>query len=150
MVWSKWLAPLIAAGCFIASSQAAAHCASQPDITTLRVAEIQQRLMVAAYTCHDVEFYNRFVLSHRSELRKSDKRMLHLFLARDGSAGDDEYNAFKTRLANLSSRESNEYPGTFCYRAQQLFSALEARRSLASLASSERPYSPLPFDSCGP
>ena len=149
MFWSKWLAPLVAAGYLLAPSAASAHCASQTDVTTLLVAEIQQRLMVAAYTCHDVEFYNRFVLSHRSELRRSDRRMLHLFLARDGSEGDDEYNAFKTRLANLSSRESNEYPGTFCYRAQQLFSALESRRSLASLAASERPYDPLPFDSCG-
>jgi hypothetical protein len=144
------IAPLVAAALLIASPAWAQGCASPAEVTTLMVAEIQQRLMVAAYTCHYVEYYNRLVLTHRSELRKSDKRMLHLFVSHDGSAGDDEYNAFKTRLANLSSRESNDYPGTFCYRAQELFTAvLYNRRSLASLAASERPYSALPFDACG-
>ena len=144
------IAPFIAAALLAASPAWAQGCASPAEVTTLMVAEIQQRLMVAAYTCRDVAYYNRFVITHRSELRKSDKRMLHLFISHDGSVGDDEYNAFKTRLANLSSRESNDYPGTFCYRAQQLFTAvLYERRPLASLAASERPYSPLPFDSCG-
>jgi hypothetical protein len=143
-------APLLAAALLAASPAWAQGCASAAEVTTLMVAEIQQRLMVAAYTCHDVDYYNRFVVTHRSELRKSDKRMLHLFVSHDGLVGDDEYNAFKTRLANLSSRESNDYPGTFCYRAQQLFTAvLYDRRLLSSLADSERPYSALPFDSCG-
>jgi hypothetical protein len=150
-MFTKFLtAALAAVAVFAAAPASAQGCASPADVATLMVAEIQQRLMVAAYTCHYVDYYNRLVLTHRSELRKSDKRMLNLFTSHDGSAGDDEYNAFKTRLANLSSRESNEYPGTFCYRAQQLFTAvLYNRRPLVSLAASERPYSALPFDSCG-
>ncbi len=152
MFMKSLLAPLAAAAMLVAThALASERCASNAEVTTLMVAEIQQRLMVAAYTCHYVEYYNRLVLTHRSELRKSDKRMLHLFLSRDGSSGDDEYNAFKTRLANLASRESNEYPGTFCYRAQQLFTAvLYNRRPLVSVAASERPYSALPFESCRP
>jgi hypothetical protein len=149
-MFTKFGVAALAAALLAASPAWADHCASPAEVTTLMVAEIQQRLMVAAYTCHYVEYYNRLVITHRTELRKSDKRMLHLFTSHDGSAGDDEYNAFKTRLANLSSRESNDYPGTFCYRAQQLFTAvLYQRRTLSSLAASERPYSALPFESCG-
>jgi hypothetical protein len=127
---------------------AADRCASREDVDTLRVAAFQQELMVAALTCHEVSAYNHFVVSYRPELQQSDHAMLALFDARDGSDGDAEYNAFKTRLANLAALRSND-DGGFCEQSHEAFeAAYENRGSLAGLVEHEPVSVALPFRDC--
>ena len=104
----------------------------------LQAAALQQQLMVAALTCHDVADYNRFVTSYRGELQKSDQALMDFFLRQEVHKGADGYNAYKTRLANASSLRSLRDP-RFCRSAKVAFDvALKRKGSLAELAS-ERP-----------
>jgi hypothetical protein len=124
------------------------RCASREDVDTLRVAAFQQELMVAALTCREVRAYNRFVLAYRPELQQSDHAMLALFDTREGSDGDAEYNAFKTRLANLAALRSND-DGGFCEQSHEAFEAArENRGSLAELVEREPVSVELPFRDC--
>ena len=117
---------------------AAASCARPQDVTALRTAALQQQLMVAALTCHDAADYNRFVTSSQDELQKSDKALMNFFVRQDARTGADDYNAYKTWLANASSLSSQRDP-KFCRSAKVAFDvALNRKGALAELAS-ERP-----------
>jgi hypothetical protein len=144
-------AVLIAAAFVAEGSMAADRCASRREVDTLKVAALQQELMVAALTCHDVRAYNRFVLSYRPELQRSDRAMLALFMSREGSrAGDAAYNAFKTRLANLAALRNNEEGGEFCAQARAAFRAAEENRaSLEAFVESQPVAVSLPYEDCG-
>jgi hypothetical protein len=127
---------------------AAERCASPSEMTTLRVAALQQQLMVAALTCHQARAYNRFVLAYRPQLRRSDHAMLALFLHSDRADGDADYNAYKTRLANLAMLKENKNVRAFCGAARRDFRAAKARRSLALLAAEEQLAVRMPFEAC--
>ena len=66
------------------NAMAAARCVEPQDMTALQIAALQQQLMVAALTCHDVDDYNRFVISHQPELQASDRELLRFFIRQDG------------------------------------------------------------------
>jgi len=135
---SKTGAAAFALSLLAGNAWAAASCARPQDLTALRTAALQQQLMVAALTCHDVADYNRFVISYRSELQKSDKALMNFFLRQDARKGADDFNAYKTRLANASSLRSLRDP-RFCRSAKLAFDvALNRKGALAKLAS-ERP-----------
>ena len=147
----KKLATALLSAVFVAGNAAAAdRCTSSDAVRTLKIAELQEQLMVAALTCHDVRDYNRFVLSYRPALQQSDHAMLRFFKHQDGAgAGDREYNAFKTRLANVSALNSNADNAAFCGNAADTFNAVfEGRISLAQLAMSEPAYVALPIAGC--
>jgi hypothetical protein len=143
-------AMLVAAAFATEGSMAADRCASSREVATLKVAALQQQLMVAALTCHEIGAYNRFVLSYRPELQRSDREMLDLFQDRDGSrAGDAAYNAFKTRLANLAVLRNNDEDTSFCAQAHAEFrAAAENRAPLAEFVQSVPVSADLPFDDC--
>ena len=117
---SKTGAAALALSLLAGNAWAAASCARPQDVTALRTAALQQQLMVAALTCHDVADYNRFVISYQSELQKSDKALMNFFLRQDARKGADDYNAYKTRLANASSLRSLRDP-KFCRSAKLAF-----------------------------
>lgn len=119
---------------------AGAACEAPRDATALKIAALQQFLMVAALTCHDVAAYNGFVVSHQGELQQSDKALLRYFLGRDAGTGDRDYNAYKTRLANASSLESLHDP-QFCQAADAAFGATTGR-TVAEVVAQQ----PLPVD----
>ncbi len=135
----------------LATNHAAADagCVNAADAMPLRVAELQQNLMVAALTCHDERQYNRFVLAYRPELQRSDRAMLKLLEKRDGSRGFAEYNAFKTKLANVSALASNRDSDAFCGHAESVFDATRARTTLSNLALDEPVYAAMPVEACG-
>src|SRR6266481_627932 len=83
-----------------------ADCASPADLAALRTAALQQELMVAAFSCHDIARYNRFVLEHQPELIDSDARLKAFFVHRDARHGEAGYHTHKTELANDSSLRS--------------------------------------------
>ncbi len=133
------------------SFAAGSRCANRAEYSTLKVAAFQQQLMVAALTCQNISEYNRFVVSYRPELMRSDKAMLRFFMKRDGrAAGDRAYNSYKTRLANDSSVASNEDTAAFCSAASELFAALdEHRQPLADFVWSRPVSDRLPCEYCG-
>ena len=100
---------------------AAEDCVRHEDMTALRAAAVQQHLMVAALSCRASSLYNRFVLSYQRELQASDQALKAFFQRRTG--GEDEYNAFKTRLANASSLGSIGHGRAFCEQAYAAFDA---------------------------
>ncbi len=103
---------------------AAAICVRPEDAAAVHTAAVQQEMMVAAFTCHDVSSYNRFVLSHRHELQQSDKALLNFFLQGDADTGEASYNLYKTELANASSLRALR-DRQFCSRAKANFKIVQ-------------------------
>jgi hypothetical protein len=110
-------------------SAAAAACLNRTDMHAMQAAALQQRLMVAAFTCHDTAAYNRFVLGHRGELQKSDASLLAYFQKNGGTAA---YHTYKTHLANAASLESSR-SDSFCGDADVLFRTTSGRGSLGNI-----------------
>jgi len=110
----------------------AADCVAPADMAALKTAAMQQELMVAAFSCHDVGLYNHFVRSHQPELIASDARLEAYFVQRDGRAlGEASYHTYKTELANTSSLRSIRNTDRFCDRAGFEFDAIDSHASLA-------------------
>jgi len=105
----------------------AGTCANQTDASALRLAALQQELMVAAFTCRDVSRYNNFVLAHQPELVASDGVLKAYFVKRSGEAA---YHTYKTELANSASLRSLHDDG-FCAHAEHEFDASNDRASLS-------------------
>src|SRR6185295_4067922 len=103
---------------FLVANALGATCVDADDVAALRTAAIQQELMVAALTCHDINRYNHFVLSRRAELIDSDARLKAFFIHRSGEAG---YHAYKTELANAASLRSIRRSEAFCSHADAVF-----------------------------
>jgi len=132
------------------NAAAAPGCARPQDVTALRIAALQQQLMVAALTCHDTASYNRFVTSHQGELQKSDQALMSFFLRQDAGKGLADYNAYKTKLANASSLRSLRDP-QFCRGAKDAFDVTRDRdMPLADLMSRQRSAIETSYASCTP
>ncbi len=101
------------------TTAANANCASAGEIAALKTAALQQALMVAAFNCHAIRQYNRFVLDHRAELVESDARLKAYFVHDHG--GEAGYHTYKTELANASSLRSIRDTDAFCARADDAF-----------------------------
>lgn len=97
----------------------AAGCASAGEMAALKTAALQQELMVAAFSCHAIQQYNHFVLSHRAELIDSDARLKAYFVHARGS--EASYHTYKTELANASSLRSIRDTDAFCSGAEDDF-----------------------------
>jgi hypothetical protein len=122
----------------------AGDCASPADLAALRTAALQQELMVAAFSCRDIDSYNRFVLSHQPELIASDAKLKSFFVRRDARHSEASYHGYKTELANAASLRSIRETDAFCATAEDEFrlavqpvnlSTLTGARSWAAVAS---------------
>lgn len=120
---------------FLAGGALAADCATAADTTALKVAALQQELMVAAFSCHDIGAYNNFVRSHQPELIASDATLKAFFVRRVGEAA---YHTYKTELANGASLRSIHNSDRFCGRADQAFAVAGDSGSLADTFSGWR------------
>ena len=117
-------------------------CATEGDMAAFRTAAVQQQLMVAALTCHDIDAYNRFVVMYRPELQKSDAELKAYFIKKGNEA---EYDTFKTKLANLSSLSNISNGPAYCANAGGAFDvALRSRQPLASFVADQRLMIALP------
>jgi hypothetical protein len=133
----------------LTGSARADRCATQAEMSTLRVAAFQQQLMVAALTCHEMGSYNRFVRTYRPSLVSSDRTMLRLFMRLDGSDGDADYNAYKTRLANLAVLRNDANGDSYCREASADFAAAASnRRPLAAFVATRQLEVRLPYEAC--
>lgn len=130
------------------TTAAAANCASQADMDALRTAAMQQELMVAALSCHEIARYNQFVLSHQPELIGSDGRLKAFFVAHGGRTGEAAYHTYKTELANNSSLRSIREVDTFCGEADRKFDAASEATNLSSLLHSGAWTMNTPYQMC--
>jgi hypothetical protein len=128
-------------------SLAADICARPDEAMALKTAAVQQQLMVAALTCGDAEAYNSFVLAHRRELQDSDAA-LQAYFHRAGRSGDDQYNAYKTALANDSSLASLHGQRAFCAQADAVFGDAYTMRSLAAFVAAQPPGEEERYPAC--
>jgi len=129
---------------------AAPSCARPQDMTALQVAALQQKLVVVALSCHDAGDYNRFVISHQRELQESDRALMDFFLRQDAVKGSDNYNAYKTGLANDASLRGARDP-QFCRSARAAFDdVLRHEGSVAELVSQRPSLVRTGYASCTP
>ena len=114
-------------------------CARPEEAMALKAAALQQELMVAALSCGDVASYNRFVVSHQRELQDSDATLLGYFQRASQRTGTDDYNSYKTALANGFSLASLRGGREFCDAAEAAFGAASSARdpSLAEFVSAQ-------------
>jgi hypothetical protein len=96
-------------------------CALGADAQAIRVAALQQRLMVAAYMCDEAASYNAFVLAYRGDLQTSDFALQAFFNRLHGLTGNRAYDTFKTQLANNSMLESSGNLAGYCTRSGETF-----------------------------
>ena len=116
-----------------------ADCANRADSAALKMAALQQELMVAALSCHDVALYNDFVLSHQPELIASDATLKAFFVRRGGGKrGEEGYHTYKTELANSASLRSIRETDSFCAAAADEFDASRDSGGLSSLVDAHR------------
>jgi len=137
-------AALLTANCVVANASSA-DCVNRDDLSALKTAAMQQELMVAALTCHDVRRYNRFVVSHQDELIDSDNRLKAFFIRRGGEA---RYHTFKTELANAASLRSSREADSFCADARDRFDLAERPISLAAFVAQEPVALGGPYRAC--
>ena len=109
-------------GDVLAATANSASCANSEDMLAVRAAAVQQRLMVAAFSCQAIERYNNFVTFYQKDLQASDRALQNFFRRLNGQTGVADYHSFKTRLANNSSIESIRYT-SYCADAQTTFNA---------------------------
>lgn len=126
-------------------------CARPDEVTAIQAAAVQQQLMVAGILCHDTDNYNAFQINFSKEMITSDKHLLNMFHRLYGwRKGEEEYNAFKTRLANDSSERSNQDRMGYCKEADAIFAAalVPQRPTLADFVSGVKIDEESPVDSC--
>ncbi len=140
---------LAAMVCMTGEAFAGSRCVRQEEMTALRVAAIQQQLMVAALSCNEISRYNKFVVSYRRELLVSDDTLKRFFKRTTG--GVAAYHAFKTKLANQSSLRSIGNSGSYCREAEDAFDvALNSdSHSLGEFAAGRRVMLDVRYSSCG-
>jgi len=93
--------------------------------------------MVAAFECHDVASYNDFVLSHQTALQQADAALLAFFARANPQTAFDDYNFYKTALANASSLHFL-HDGQFCLKVNLDYRVARDRSLEQTLA--EVPY----------
>ena len=131
------LAGLLAFDGLTTTAWAAGDCASPADMAALRTAALQQELMVAAFSCRDIDRYNRFVLAHQPELIASDAKLKLFFVRRDARHSEAGYHAYKTELANASSLRSIHETEAFCAAAETDFRLAVQPVNLSTLAGAQ-------------
>lgn len=123
-------------------------CSRATETAGVKAEILQQQLMVAAYSCHLEGSYNAFVINYRPDLIAADGAAQSLF-QRASARGTDEYQTFKTQMANDFSMDYQNQDG-FCDNAQDMFQTAAEHRgeSLSSLMSALSFDGATPFDQC--
>ena len=119
-----------AAAVLLSAAAAAAEsksCLKPEERVSLEIRALQTELMVGALACDAQSDYNAFVVRFRPELARHGKTMIEFFARAYGRASEREATRYVTRLANLSSLESQSNPNRFC---DQTMAKLRASHSV--------------------
>ena len=132
-----------------AQAFAAGVCSRADETAGMKAEILQQQLMVAAYSCHLEGSYNAFVVNYRPDLIASDEAAQSLFKRVSATKGFDDYQSFKTRMANDFSMDYQNQDD-FCDNAQDMFQTAAEHRgeSLSSLMAALSFDGATPFDQC--
>jgi hypothetical protein len=127
-----------------------AGCARPEDMTAIKAAAVQQKLMVAALSCNAIQLYNNFVTAYQKELQNSDRALQNFFRRLNGKTGTEDYHAFKTRLANTSSLQSIGDITAYCASTKEAFDAAlnSAKITLAGFVSGQTTSADNTFSPC--
>jgi hypothetical protein len=138
------------AGNVWAATTEAAGCARPDDMTAIKAAAVQQKLMVAALSCNAIQLYNKFVTAYQRELQNSDRALQNFFRRLNGKTGTEDYHAFKTRLANTSSLQSIGDINAYCASTKETFdTALNSTKiTLAGFVSGQTTSADSTFAPC--
>jgi hypothetical protein len=143
------LAGVLVAGNALAASSS--KCAKPDEVTSIQTAAVQQELMVAALTCDQITNFNAFQTGFGPELRASDATLHKMFKRIFGAKpGEDQFHAFKTRMANQSSMRSITDNAGYCKEANTVFAAAlsPAKPTLAAFVSGVSVQEESPVNSC--
>jgi len=138
------------AGNVWAATTEAVGCARPEDMSAIKAAAVQQKLMVAALSCNAIQLYNKFVTSYQKELQNSDQALQNFFRRLNGKTGTADYHAFKTRLANTSSLQSIGDINAYCASTKESFDTAlnSAKITLAGFVSSQATSADNAFSPC--
>ena len=141
----------LALSSIIVNASATELCATAQDLTAMQVAAVQQKLMVAALSCHDTALYNEFVTAYQSDLVASDQALQAFFVRLNADTGSADYDTFKTKLANNYSLRSGGNSRSYCSSAQATFKAAlgKIRPSLKSFAFAQPMATDARYAVCG-
>ena len=125
-------------------------CARPEDMSAIKAAAVQQRLMVAALSCNAIQLYNKFVTAYQKELQTSDRALQNFFRRLNGKTGTEDYHTFKTRLANTSSLQSIGDINAYCASTKEAFdTALNSTKiTLAGFVSGQTTAADAAFSPC--
>jgi hypothetical protein len=121
----------------VAANAWGAECVNRENLSALRTAAMQQELMVAALSCHDVSRYNHFVIAHQAELIDSDARLKSFFVGHNARSGEASYHTFKTELANSASLRSIRESDSFCSDARAKFDVASRSMNLSAFVAAQ-------------
>ena len=146
---TKLIAATLASVAMTTQAFAAGVCSRANETAGVKAEILQQQLMVAAYSCHQEGAYNAFVINYRPDLVASDGAAQSLF-QRASARGTDDYQTFKTQLANDFSMDYQNQDD-FCDNAQDMFQTAAEHRgeSLSSLMAALNFDGATPFEECG-
>jgi hypothetical protein len=136
-VRKQLLFSVLVSGLGFVPAGAAGYCERPEDALAVQTAALQQEMMVAAFECHDVASYNNFVLSHQTALQEADAALLAFFARANPQKAFDDYNFYKTELANAASLHFL-HDRQFCLKVNLDYRAARDRTLAQTLA--EVPY----------
>jgi hypothetical protein len=142
------IAGVLASVAMTAQAFAGSVCSRADETAGVKAEILQQQLMVAAYSCDLAGAYNAFVVNYRPDLIAADGAAQSLF-RRASARGEDEYQTFKTQLANDFSLDSQNQDD-FCGNAQAMFEQAARHRgeSLSGLMDALDFDGATPFEEC--
>jgi hypothetical protein len=126
---TKTIAGVLASLAMTTQAFAGGVCSRAEETAGVKAEVLQQQLMVAAYSCHMEGAYNAFVVSYRPDLIAADGAAQSLF-KRASASGADDYQTFKTQLANDFSLDSQNQDD-FCDNAGAMFEQAAEHRGQA-------------------
>ncbi len=117
------------------SAQAAVvTCGYKVEKDALDFRVMHSDLMVAALTCGQKDYYNRFIGNNPAFITKQTEMMRSYFNRVYGQEQESRFNQFITRIANGASRKSLKMPLTlYCLEASRTFSKLLKAQDNASI-----------------
>jgi hypothetical protein len=114
-------AALTAALLLSSAAMAATRCPDEQHQAMHEVAALKTELLVVALACKQEDRYNEFVTRFRSYLGENDKALLRYYTGTRGRAGQRDYDAYVTNLANARAKLGQELGSDFCPRNSALF-----------------------------
>lgn len=145
---TKVIAGVLASVAMTTQAFAGGICSRAEETAGVKAEILQQQLMVAAYSCHLEGQYNAFVVNYRPDLIAADGAAQSLF-QRASAKGADEYQTFKTQIANDFSMDYQNQDD-YCDNAQSMFEQAAEHRgqSLNDLMEALSFDGATPFEQC--